>query len=531
MIRVVGELALSAGEKWADKVCAFQANATITYAEVLDGSLKLARFLLQTGLRKGDRVCFYLEKRFEKICSIFGIALAGGVFVPIRRLARIPQATHIINDCGARILITTSSRVLDILEQLSAMPHLHTIVIIDKIDRLELPPDRAIIGWDEIMDQTEGALPEMRITEHDLAAILYTSGSTGRPKGVVLSHLNIMAGASKISEYLKITPDERILSILTFGFDYGLNQLMTTWSHGAQIVLLDYLFPRDIIKAVDKFEITGLAAVATTWIQLLQMSWENSGMARLRYITNSGGAIPEHYVREMRLRLPDTQIFLMYGLTEAFRSTYLDPALVDRYPTSIGQAVPGEEILVLDAHDQPVKPGEVGELVHRGVLVAQGYWNDPELTRVRYRPNPLQPAEVPLREMVVYSGDQVRIDENGLLYFIGRHDEMIKCSGNRISPSEVEEVLYQCEGIADVVAFGIPHETYGQSVYAVVSLAEGSKLMLPAMLKYCKDHLPSYMVPAEIEIWDSLPRNDNGKLDRSGIKRMVYTNKKLPEKH
>ncbi len=529
MIRLIGDLISSAGEKSPDKICAFQDNRTITYGVILEKSVKLGRFLLRRGLAKGDRVCFYIEKRFEKIVSIFGISFAGGVFVPIRRLSKLAQAAHIINDSGSRILITTSSRLIAILDNKEEMPNLDTIIV---VDQLTMPDDHigiSLISWDEVMDSDAGSFPDIRFTENDLAAILYTSGSTGRPKGVVLNHLNVIAGTRKVSEYLKITPDDRLLSILTFGFDYGLNQLTTAFYNCAQIVLLDYLFPGDIIKTVDRYEITGLAAVATTWIQLLHISWENSGINRLRYITNSGGAIPEHLVYELRKRLPDTSIYLMYGLTEAFRSTYLDPALVDQYPTSIGKAIPGEEIMVLDQNDQPVKPGEKGELVHRGVLVSQGYWNDPELTRIRFRPNPMQPQEVPLREMVVYSGDQVRIDEKGLLYFIGRKDDMIKCAGNRISPTEVEEILYKYSGITNAVAFGVPHDTYGQSVFAVVSTSDGGELTTSEILKYCKDQMPPYMIPTEIEIWQSLPKNDNGKLDRSAIKREVYSKKQYPD--
>jgi acyl-CoA ligase (AMP-forming) (exosortase A-associated) len=529
--RVVSDIILSARDACPDKTAALRRNNTITYAEACEGSVRLGGCLRDLGVVKGDRVCFYLEKMFEKIMSIFGICMAGGVFVPINRLSKLNQAVHILNDSGARVLITTANRIPPLMSVIQEIKGLEIIISIGSARDVEIPDHLSLIEWEEIMARGSGSMPRVHVTEHDLAAILYTSGSTGRPKGVVLNHLNIMAGTRKISEYLKITPDDRLLSILSFGFDYGLNQLTTAFGQCAQIVLLDYLFPRDIIRAVERYGITGLASVAATWIQLLQVPWEGTAMSSLRYVTNSGGAIPAHLVLELKRRLPDTEIFLMYGLTEAFRSTYLPPELVGRHPTSIGRAVPGEEIMVLDLNDRPVKPGETGELVHRGVLVSQGYWNDPELTRIRFRENPLQPAEVPLREMVVYSGDQVRIDEEGLLYFIGRWDEMIKCAGNRISPTEVEEVIYQYSGVADAVALGIPHETYGQSVLAVVSPTGSAALSVADILGYCREQMPSYMVPGELEIWESLPRNSNGKLDRSAIRKAVMGRKELRVAH
>lgn len=521
-VRTVPDLMLHAGMLYPDKAAIFQGDNTMTFAGVQDQSARLCCGLQGIGVGKGDRVCIFLEKRFEKVVSIFGISFAGGVFVPIRRLSKAAQAAHILNDSGARVLITTASRVPSILKTQGQIKQLKTIISIGETRDVEIPDGVTLIEWDQIMDSEHSVVHDVEICEHDLAAILYTSGSTGRPKGVVLNHLNIVAGTKKVSEYLGIAPDDRLLSILTFGFDYGLNQLTTAFYRGAQIVLLDYLFPRDIIRAVERYEITGLAAVAATWIQLLQTSWKSTVMSRLRYVTNSGGAIPANLVQELRSRLPQTRIFLMYGLTEAFRSTYLPPELVERYPTSIGRAVPGEEIMVLDQNDQPVRPGETGELVHRGVLVSQGYWNDQELTRIRFRPNPLQHAEVTLKETVVYSGDQVRIDHNGLMYFVGRKDEMIKCAGNRISPTEVEEILYECSGISGAVALGVPHDIYGQVVFAVVSLSRGAAFTASDILKYCKEHMPPYMVPAEVEIWEDLPKNDNGKLDRSAVRKVIH---------
>ncbi|MBW8886701.1 MAG: acyl-CoA ligase (AMP-forming), exosortase A system-associated [Fibrobacteres bacterium] len=516
----------AAAEACPNKNAVLHKDDAWTYARVRSDSAKLAAILMEAGIGKGDRVGFYLEKRIEKVNAIFGISMAGGVFVPIRWQNLGHQAAHIIRDSGTTVLITTYARLPAIAEVLGEAACLKLIVAIGKPEEGKgaALPGVQVLDWSAAMAAAPDTRRGPRVVEPDLAAILYTSGSTGKPKGVVLSHLNIVAGARIVSEFLQLTENDRLLSLLTFGFDYGLNQLTTAFLNRAQIVLMEYLFPRDVVSVARKHAVTGIANVAAGWIQLVDLPGLNQGnLPSLRYITNSGGAVPENVVRKLRQNLSGTSIFLMYGLTEAFRSTFLDPALVDSHPTSMGKAIPGEEIIIVDEHGKPVRPGETGELVHRGVLVAQGYWNAPDLTAVRYRRSPLQPAEVPVPEMAVFSGDQVRIDEEGLLYFVGRKDEMIKCSGNRISPTEVEEQLHASGMVKDAMALGIPHAVYGQAVYAVIVPAEGrAALQERELLDYCKTSMPPYMIPQHVEIREDLPRNANGKLDRALIKTQVY---------
>jgi len=525
IIQVVHDLLEHSAHVFSGKEAIFFKNKSMSFYEIREKSARLGGFLNSIGSQRGDRVAIYLEKRFEKVISIFGISISGGVFVPVRRLLHVNQVGHIISDCQAKVLITTGDRIpllKTIAHKLSSLEFI--IVISNKKENINYKLGRAkVLDWEDAIFFAANKRRHDAV-ENDLAAILYTSGSTGNPKGVVLSHLNIVAGAKKVSEYLKMTQDDRLLSILTFAFDYGLNQLTGAFLHGAQVVLLDYLFPSDIIKAVNKYSITGLAAVATTWIQLLQSQWTHEDVPTLRYITNSGGAIPEYYVRELRKRIPITDIYLMYGLTEAFRSTYLDPKLVDEKPTSMGKAIPGEEILVLDADDKPIKPGQIGQLVHRGVLVAQGYWNAPDITAIRYRVNPLQAKEIPIKEMVVYSGDYVRMDEDGFLYFIGRNDEMIKSAGNRISPTEVEEILYSTGKIQDTIVLGIPHKIYGHAIKALIVPRENTSITAAEIIEYCKKMSPPYMIPSDIEFRKELPRNANGKLDRARVKKEIYQN-------
>lgn len=522
MERVLHDLLIGAAKDCPEKEAVFLGDKSMTYGRFAQDAGKLAEAMIRAGVEKGDRVAFLYEKNFEKVTTIFAISMAGAVSVPVRKMSLGQQVSYIIQDSGSKVLITTYSRLALIAQHLSEMPVLKTVIASGpRAETLPSLPGVAIVDWNEALAASSGKAPMPHVVEPDLAAILYTSGSTGMPKGVVLTHLNIVAGARSVSEFLAITDKDRLLSILTFGFDYGLNQLTTTFLKRAQIVLLEYLFPKEVMQAAIKYQVTGIATVATTWIQLCQVPGPPEVIPSLRYVTNSGGAIPENFVRTMRTRWPNAKVFLMYGLTEAFRSTYLDPSLVDQYPTSMGKAIPGEQILIMGEDDKPVKPGQTGELVHRGVLVAQGYWNAPDLTAIRYKRNPMQPLNVPIPEMMVYSGDQVRIEENGLLYFVGRKDEMIKSSGIRISPTEVEELLYATGLVETAMALGVPHELLGHSVYVVVVPSAGSELTAEKLISTCRRSMPPYMVPKDVEIREALPKNTNGKLDRAKIKKEV----------
>jgi acyl-CoA ligase (AMP-forming) (exosortase A-associated) len=367
--------------------------------------------------------------------------------------------------------------------------------------------------WNHLLASGEGAQPH-RIIDADMAAILYTSGSTGKPKGVVLSHKNMMTGAKSVAEYLGNTADDRLLAVLPFSFDYGFSQLSTAFLVGASVTLMDYLFARDVITMVANERISGLAGVPPLWVQLAEHQWPEAAQKSLRYITNSGGAMPRSTLERLRSSLPNTRPFLMYGLTEAFRSTYLPPEEIDRRPDSMGKAIPQAEILVVRPDGSPCDADEPGELVHRGSLVALGYWNDPQKTAERFKPMPGQDPGIVLTEMAVWSGDTVRRDADGFLYFIGRRDEMIKTSGYRVSPTEVEEVLYATGLVRDAVAVGVAHPTLGQAVVIVAAASEGRKPDSEALLKECKQRLPTFMVPLHVEWRDSLPRNPNGKFDR-----------------
>ena len=476
--------------------------------------------LIALGLQRGERVGIYLEKRFETVIASFGAAAAGGVFVPLNPLLKSEQVGYILRDCNVRVLVTSPERAKLLTDVLAACPDLRHLVLVDAPAQLanELPPcgTHTVHLWDDLLSAPPRA--SHRVIDADMLAILYTSGSTGKPKGVVLSHRNMVAGAKSVARYLDNRADDTLLAALPLSFDAGFSQLTTAFHAGARVVLLNYLLPRDVLKALEREKVTGLTAVPPLYIQLAQLDWPASITDHLRYFANTGGRMPRETLNVLRARLPQTQPVLMYGLTEAFRSTYLPPSEVDRRPDSIGKAIPNAEILVLREDGTPCAPDEPGELVHRGALVGMGYWNDPEKTAERYKPLPGREGGLVLPELAVFSGDTVRMDAEGFLYFVGRRDEMIKTSGYRVSPTEVEEILYATKWVGECVAFGVDHATLGQAIQVIATPPSGGTLDVAELLAECRACMPAYMVPAGIDVREGpLPRNPNGKIDRKTL--------------
>lgn len=483
----------------------------LSYAALAQSVREAAATLLTLGLQGGARVAVYLEKRPENVSAMFGAAAAGGVFVPVNPLLKPDQVAYILADCNVAILVTSRERLAQLGPALAACPDLRTVLLTGEAEAEFSLGKVRVLPWNAA--PAFGAPQPHAAIDMDMAAILYTSGSTGRPKGVVLSHRNMLAGALSVSGYLRNTPQDRILCVLPLSFDYGLSQLTTAFASGACAVLMNYLLLRDIVETVEQEAITGLAAVPPLWVQLSQLSWPLS--TPLRYITNSGGVMQRSTLDRLRQSLPRVQVYLMYGLTEAFRSTYLAPEQLERRPDSIGQAIPNAEVLVLRPDGSVCDADEPGELVHRGALVALGYWNDAARTAERFKPLPPQASGLVLPELAVWSGDTVRRDADGYLYFVGRSDDMIKTSGYRVSPAEIEEVVYASGLVGDAAALGLPHAVLGQAIALLVTPAPGVELQRDSVLAACRARLPSYMVPLWVEIRDGvLPRNPNGKIDR-----------------
>jgi acyl-CoA ligase (AMP-forming) (exosortase A-associated) len=469
-----------------------------SYAEFRVQVQQLAWRLRAAGVDRGDRVALLLPKSLEECAALFAPSRVDAVVVPLNPVLKPAQVGHVLADSEARVLVTRRELLAPLADVLAARPGLQVLCVDD-----EVAPDASA-----------PELPAAVNIAADLAAILYTSGSTGTPKGVMLTHGNLTAGTRIVRTYLGIHRDDRILSVLPFSFDYGLNQLLTVVEQGAQIVLLSFQLGDQIVRQLSEHRITGLAGVPTVWAILTKAapSLTRTPLPHLRYITNSGGAVPEATVRRLRELLPSTRIFLMYGLTEAFRSTFLPPEEVDRRPTSIGKAIPECEVFIVTADGRRAAPGEQGTLVHRGPTVSMGYWRRPEDTARVLRPNPLRPATEG-GETVCYSGDLAYTDHEGFIYFVGRQDAMIKSAGFRISPSEVEDVLMRSGVFRQVAVIGLPDEWVGQRVVAVAVAAVEPPPALDAVLADVARQLPAHMVPARIELVPELPVTPNGKVD------------------
>jgi acyl-CoA ligase (AMP-forming) (exosortase A-associated) len=465
----------------------------LDYAGLEEAVGTLAASLRAKGLPGGARVASWLPKGRMTSLLPLACARAGLVHVPVNPVLKRAQVAHILADSGASLLLSGKAR----LETLRAGE-----LSCAAADELEAA---AML----VSDDRE---PLSTADPDELAALLYTSGSTGRPKGVMLSHANLWLGAVAVAHYLGLQPHDRVLGVLPLAFDYGQNQLLSAWAAGGAAVPIEYLAARDMIRAVEAHRITTVAGVPPLWVQLVEAPWPPRAALALRRLTNSGGRLPASIVRRMRELFPAAEIHLMYGLTEAFRSTSLDPALLDEHPDSIGTAIPFAEVMTSNLDGAPCGPGEEGELVHAGPLVAKGYWNDAVRTAERFRPAPPWSR---FGGTAIWSGDRVLQDGQGLFYFVGRDDAMIKTSGNRVSPSDIEEAAIASGAAAEAVALGYPDHRLGEAI-ALVVRGEGPE---EALVKHLRSELPAFMQPSAILWREALPRSPNGKLDREALKR------------
>lgn len=462
----------------------------LSFAEAEQDVARLAGWLAAQGHPQGGRIASWAAKGWLTSLLPLAAPRAGLVHVPINPLLKRAQAAHILADSGASALIATPARLAT-------------------LEPGDAPEGCAVFEEGGAFDGEP--LGRSQADPDGLAAILYTSGSTGRPKGVMLSHANLSLGAVSVAHYLGMAADDVTLAVLPFAFDYGQNQLFSTWLAGGRVAPLDYLLPRDVTKACARHGVTTLAAVPPLWWQLVETDWPADATASMRRLTNSGGALSVELVKRLRATFPQARLFPMYGLTEAFRSTYLDPALVDTHPTSMGGAIPFAEVLVAREDGSLADAGEEGELVHCGPLVAKGYWRDPKRTAERFRPAP--PASS-YGGTAVWSGDRVKRDAEGLLHFVARRDAMIKSAGNRISPQEIEEAALATGFVSEAVALGVPDARLGQAVELVVRGEETREAALAAALATA---LPGFMQPRRVHWRSAMPLGPNGKIDRQAL--------------
>ncbi|WP_322065102.1 acyl-CoA ligase (AMP-forming), exosortase A system-associated [Burkholderia ubonensis] len=524
-MRNIVDLVQAAAKRTPDAEALVCGAARISYQDLALRAHGMGDALYALGFTAGARIAIYLDKRVETVVSMLGAAAAQCVFVPINPLLKPQQVAHILLDCGADCLITSAlrARVLDehghtgvsytiiVDDASSASRHLRTTT------RVQSWPGSTNAGRAGSDADNPPHSPVSTNVDTDLAAILYTSGSTGLPKGVMLSHRNLLEGAWSVAHYMNHSASDRILAALPLSFDAGLSQLTSTWAAGATAVLINYLAPQDVIDACASEHITAITGVPPLWMQLVRAAWPETARRKLRYFANTGGKLPAPVLQQLRALFPKAKPYLMYGLTEAFRSTFLDPSEVDRRPDSIGKAVPNARILVVRDDGSPCGPDESGELVHVGACVTLGYWNDATRTAQRYRPSPeLKPGGAP-RDRAVWSGDLVRRDAEGFLYFVARNDGQIKSSGYRISPEEIEEVVHDSGLVTEAVAFGIPDDELGEAIVLLI-VAATTGFDVQTLQAWCVEHLPRYMVPHRIVVRETVPRNPNGKFDRAALR-------------
>ncbi len=495
------------------------AEKSATYQEINHEVGQLAAYLQHQGVLPGDRVIVHIRKSISEVVAMFAISKIGAVVVNVNVQWSGEQLRYVADDCRAKLMIVEPRTAMALAR--AALPSSVGRVLVAG----KAPESESFVSWQavsEMQRQTE-AVPRL---DTELALILYTSGSTGKPKGVMLSHRNVVAGARSVARYLHLGEDDRLLSVLPYSFDYGLNQLTTMMLMGGTVIHQAVAMAAEIVLSIEKHAITGVAAVPPLWNQIVRLlDGKPMSLPSLRRVTNSGGKIPLNILERMPVVFPNVDVYLMYGLTEAFRSTFLPPEKFKDKMGAIGQAIPGAEIYVIKHGVGVARPGEEGELIHRGPLVSMGYWERPEATQEKIRTCP-ELAHLIGNELVAYSGDIVRIDADGDLWFVGRNDAMIKTSGFRLGPDEVEDLISRSGLVSDVVAFGVQDDDLGEVVHVAVSPL--AAFDVPALMQYCRRTMPHYMIPRKVHVWlESMPRTSSGKLARPDVIRK--SRESLPE--
>lgn len=493
--------------RWPDRVAIVAGDRELTFRELDEASNRLARGLVAAGVETGDRVAIYLDNRLETPVAIYGVLKAGAAVMMLSPATKADKLARLLDHARACAIVASAPSAGTLAECLGGRAHLRTVVTIG--DGLPVVPGKTVTSWTAVQaGQPQGPV-EPRGIDLDLAFLTYTSGSTGVPKGVMLTHVNVKSATQSVVEYLKLTSDDVILSVLPLSFGYGLLQLLPAMAVGARIVLeKGIVFPHVTLTQMAKHRATGFAMVPTIATMLLNLDLSQYDLSSLRFLTNAGAGMPTELVRRVRTALPHAQLFLMYGQTECLRVSYLEPGQVDRRPDSVGLGMPNQQLFIVDEDRRPVGPGVTGELVVRGAHVMAGYWELPEETDRKLLPG-LFPTERQL-----YTGDLFRRDEDGYLYFVSRKDDIIKSRGEKVSPREVENVLYTLPGVMEAAVVGVPDPLLGSAVKAFVVLQPGVTLDARAVQRHCAGYLEEYMVPSAVEFMDELPKNERGKISK-----------------
>lgn len=513
-----------------DKVALICGDQRLTYQQIDSYANQLAASLVNMGVERQDRVAILLDNSVESVISLFGILKANAIFVMLNATMKAQKLSYILNDCQVKVLVTHTSKARIVSEALSRSKSVENVVWVGETKAIPssdqssinhhsfvsaLRTIRTSVAIEHVEQSSITLCPPPSINiDLDLATIIYTSGSTGDPKGVMLTHLNMVSAATSIITYLENREDDIVMNTLPLSFDYGLYQVLMVFKFGGTVVLeKSFGYPYKVIDKMIKDKVTGFPGVPTIFAILLQLKdLRKYDFSHLRYITNTAAAIPVEFVAKLRKTLPHVRIYSMYGLTECKRVSYLPPEELDHRPQSVGKGMPNEEVWIVDEHGRRVGPDVVGELVVRGSNVMRGYWGLAEETDRALRSGPYP------GEKVLYTGDLFRMDEDGYLYFVGRKDDMIKSKGERISPREIENCLYEINSVAEAAVIGISDEILGQAIKAFIAFKDGYVLNEREVILHCKKNLEDFMVPKAVEFMKTLPKTPNGKIDKLALK-------------
>jgi long-chain acyl-CoA synthetase len=517
---LVHEWLRRSAQRFPDKAALICGRQRWTYKAINQRSDHLAAALIDAGVRRGDRVVVLLDNSAETVISLYGILKAGGVFIILAGSLKGAKLRYILENSGASVLITHTSKAKIIGDALSEGASDCKVIWVGHSSRIPKEMSQFSLSWDEIFSDFEDRISDMpdvrfpRCIDVDLATLIYTSGSTGEPKGVMSTHHNMISAARSIIQYIGNVEDDIILDVLPLSFDYGLYQVIMAFMFGGTVVLeRSFLYLHSVLEQISQEKVTGFPIVPTIVAMLLKMQdLKKYDFSTLRYMTNTGAALPVGHIQKLRKMFPHVTIISMFGLTECKRVSYLPPEELDRIPSSVGKAMPNCEVFVVDEDGQQVPPGQTGELIIRGSNVMQGYWRDPEITARTYRDGQYPSGRI------LHSGDYFRQDERGFLFFLGRKDDMIKSKGERISAKEVENTITGMEGIAEVAVIGVPDEILGQAIKAYIVPGPDVELAEKPVLKYCAENMETFMVPKYIEFMDALPKTPNGKIDKKQLK-------------
>ena len=502
----------NSAERHPGKVALVCDGLRLTYAEIDAAADRLANALIDQGVLRGDRVVIYMPNSVPVVVGIFAALKAGGVFVVVNATTRAEKLEYILNNCCAAAIIT-DLRNLAVLDKLvTNVPSLKCAVISGaQNDQLPDHGELPALDYNQVQINYPARRPAQVNIDLDLACLIYTSGSTGDPKGVMSDHSNVVFAASSIISYLGNVPEDIVIAVLPLSFDYGLYQLLMVFKFGGTLVLeRSFAYPAVILKRMETEKVTGFPGVPTVFSLLLNIDLSPYDLSALRYLSNTAAALPVSHIQQIRQKFPWATLFSMYGLTETKRTLYLPPEQLDIRPDSVGIAIPGTEVWLVDESGNRLPPGSTGELVVRGRHVMRGYWNDPVTTSHRYRPGPIP------GERLCYTGDIFRMDEQGYLYFLSRKDDIIKSRGEKVAPKEVENVLYAIPGVVEAAVVGVNDPVLGQAIKAFV-VFDGIELTEADVLRHCRAHLEDFMVPHRVEFRAELPKTSSGKVKKSGL--------------